>query len=294
MTIFLEAKGRGSNKKQMSAVKKIVSDLLSQAGLSGEFQLTMTGKTHGSAGETDMVLVRTETSAVRIRVKADPNSHFQCFLQGGRLSPRQLWNSLSAVVPTSVGKNGGVVLSDQNEVQKTAKAEVALLPETQEKEEGMKKGLKGFTSRSEDVELAMMAIDDHLRESQALQVSGSELRELLAELFGVSADGRTFRPIFTSLCTQGHLILAREEDGEKFYTRPISKSSVSTSSGPSTETWLEKLEALERKVSRYNELQKRREGLTAELGEIEAEIARDGLDQAPGRLEEITNLLEKL
>jgi len=297
MTVSLGVKGRGSDKKQVSGVKKVVLSLLEEAELSGQFHLTMTGKTRGLVGESSVVLVREETSAVKIRVQADPRSHFQCFLNGGGLSPRQLWSRLSDVAPTTVGKNGGAAIpvdfddkktEDPKRVVETSSVKTQSTDITQ-KEKGMESKMRGFSKRPEEVELAMLAIDEHLKENKISRLSSLELRNLLAELFEVSSDGRVFKPIFRSLCAQGHLILV-EEGAEKFYARPASKESSSESSGPASDAF-EKFQALHQKVARYEELVKRREVLVAELEALDAEIARDGLDQAATRLEEIEKLL---
>jgi len=297
MTVSLEVKGRGSDKKQVPGVKKVVSGLLKQVGLSGEFHLTMTGKTHGSVGEEKVVLVRREKSAVKIRVQADPRSHFQCFLNGGGLSPRQLWSSLSTIAPTTVGKNGGAVIPKDSDDEKTEDSKRVVetssvktqSTDTTQKEKGMGNKMRGFTSRPEEVELAMLAIDEHLKENKLSRLSYFELRNLLADLFEVQSDGRIFNSIFKSLCAQGHLILV-EEGAEKFYSRPASKEPSSESSGLASDTF-EKFQALHQKVARYEELTKQREVLVAELEALDAEIARDGLDQAATRLEEIEKLL---
>ena len=149
----------------------------------------------------------------------------------------------------------------------------------------MESKMRGFTSRVEDVELAMMAVDEHMRENGLSQLSSFELLNLLSELFEVRSDGRIFNSIFKSLCAQGYLILV-EEGTEKFYSRPASRGSLSAPADSASGGLFEKLRALQQQVSRYEELVKQREALAAELEALDAEIA-----QAAAGLEKIEKLL---
>lgn len=297
MTIELDLKGRcATSNKQIRVVKKAVLSLLERAKLDGGFTLTITDKKRGIIHD-DITLVRREASGVKLGVKADPNSHFQCFLNGGGLSPRQLWNALAPHVEIAIGKNGGVELAEPEPVEED-KPKKAKQPSSEGGELVTDNKMRGFSSRPEDVEFALLAIDEHLEETGSSEIAEGELRSLLAQAFDSAGDGRTFRPIFESFCRRGHLIL-REEDGQKLYSRPATTSGVpAVRTLSETSSFLEKLQGLEAKVTRYKELAERLEVLNQkqseldqEIKSIKEEISSDGLNEAVSRLEEISKLL---
>ncbi|MEX0918999.1 MAG: hypothetical protein WDZ85_03520 [Candidatus Paceibacterota bacterium] len=306
-TVILQ-KGMMGNDLAVHQAAKKVEDLIRSAGLSGA-KMAFQGKRRGSLAGDEVRLQSRTSGGVKLKVDAgNGKCHFLCIISVPGESAMGVWNCLAEVVPTRKQR-----LADELLPVAVSPEPVTSKPSAPEAESQSGPGsFSGITSRSEDVAVVVLAIDDYLQANDLEAIQGKDLAKILADLFGREVNLKSLGPIFRGLAGQGHLI--RMEKGRQiFFRRPKAEISVTESeeqearesAEPPTQSLFDRIKDLESKAESFVRLDEERQalilrasGLKKELAQVEQaveeinrQIDTDGLSSAAARLTEIKRLL---